>query len=305
MGSFETGPARLTWYQNSVRASQGFVVVDCAALPENLVESILFGHERGAYTGADHAREGLIRQADGGTLFLDEIGELPLSMQKAFLRVIQEHRFRPVGSSRELESNFRLVAATNRNLDKLVQEGRFRGDLLFRLRSFSIELPTLRDRIEDLKQLTRFHSDRICERHGIPPKGFSPEFLKTLAAYPWPGNVRELVNSLEWTIAGARLEPILFSKHLPAQIRIQVAQAGVRHTTDAAEVTQAAGVITPQLRVPLQDFRTTVYDQAEKQYLQDLLAATGKDLVEACRISGLSQSRLYALLKKQEISLHE
>ena len=132
-------------HNNSLRAKKPFVVVDCSALPETLVESILFGHDKGAFTGAEKAREGLIKQADGGTLFLDEVGELPLSVQKAFLRVLQERRFRPVGSSAEISSDFRLIAATNRDLQKMVHEGTFRNDFLFRLRSFIIELPPLRE----------------------------------------------------------------------------------------------------------------------------------------------------------------
>ncbi len=133
-------------HYNSPRAQKNFVVVDCTALPETLVESVLFGHARGAFTGADRSEEGLIKQADGGTLFLDEIGELPLLIQKRFLRVIQEHSFRPVGGRQEVRSNFRLVAATNRNLEDLVRDGRFREDLLFRLRTVVIRItPTERD----------------------------------------------------------------------------------------------------------------------------------------------------------------
>ena len=192
-------------HQNSRRADGCFVVVDCAALPETLIESLLFGHEKGSFTGAEQAREGLVRQAHRGTLFLDEIGELPLSMQKAFLRVLQERRFRPVGSQREVESDFRLVAATNRDLDLMVKQGKFRDDLLFRIRSFIIELPPLRERPEDVKELVRFFLDRLCERYGIAAKGVSPEFLKTMVAYPWPGNVRELANALESTVGATQL----------------------------------------------------------------------------------------------------
>jgi two-component system, NtrC family, response regulator len=286
-------------HDNSGRCGRNFVVVDCAALPETLVESLLFGHEKGAFTGAEQAREGLIRLAHGGTLFLDEVGELPLSMQKAFLRVLQEHRFRPVGSSREIESDFRLVAATNRDLEQLVKQGRFREDLLFRLRSLVIDLPPLRVRTEDIKGLARHHLDRLCERNGWTAKGFSPEFLKTLCAYTWPGNVRELVNALERTVAAARFEPILFPQHLPTPIRVQVAQAQVRHDLPAEEPVGTA----PAPGLPkLQEFRESVYAQAEKQYLSDLMSLSGNSIAEACRLSGLSASRLYALLKCHELS---
>lgn len=289
--------ARAVHY-NSRRAAGNFVVVDCAALPETLIESLLFGHVRGAFTGADQAREGLIRQADGGTLFLDEVGELPLSLQKSFLRVLQEHRFRPVGSQQEMESDFRLVAATNRDLGLMVQKGQFREDLLFRLRSFVIELPPLRERAEDIKELARYFLDRLCERYGLAAKGFAPEFLRTLGAYTWPGNVRELANTLERTVAASRFEPILFPMHLPTHIRVQVTQAHVSRDGQPEERPEAK--LPPE--VPkLHEYRETVYAQAEKQYLQDLLSLSGSNINEACRLSGLSSSRLYALLKSHEL----
>jgi len=285
-------------HQNSNRSNKQFVVVDCAALPENLIEGMLFGHEKGAFTSADQAREGLILQADGGTLFLDEIGEMPLSLQKVFLRVLQEHRFRPVGSNRELESSFRLVTATNRNLNEMVESERFRSDLLFRISTFVIELPSVRERPEDIKELARYHSDRICEHYGTPTKEFSPDFLKMLAAYSWPGNVRELVNTLERTIASARFESTLFPKHLPIHLRIEVTKSAMKRESPSHQPTEhVASFSLPQLH----EVRDSVYANAEKQYLHDLMALTDNNVAEACRVSGLSQSRLYALLKKQGI----
>jgi two-component system NtrC family response regulator len=287
-------------HQNSQRRKKNFVVVDCAALPENLIESMLFGHEKGAFTNADQTREGLILQANGGTLFLDEIGEMPLSLQKVFLRVLQEHRFRPVGSNRELESDFRLVAATNRNLEEMVQNERFRSDLLFRISTFVIELPSIRERPEDIKELTRYHTDRICQHYDTPSKEFSPDFLKMLSAYSWPGNVRELVNTLERTIATARFESILFPKHLPIHLRIEVAKTTMKHETPSNQPAETGSSLTlPQLH----EFRDSIYSNAEKQYLIDLMSLTDNNVTEACRVSGLSTSRLYALLKKQGIQL--
>ena len=165
-------------HQNSRRAAGNFVIVDCTALPETLVESVLFGHMRGSFTGAYVNQDGLVKQADKGTLFLDEIGELPLSMQKSFLRVIQEHRFRPVGGSREVASDFRLVAATNRDLGDMVGRGQFREDLLFRLRSLVIELPSLRERREDIKELILHYMGALCQRFGLEPKGVLPRILE-------------------------------------------------------------------------------------------------------------------------------
>ena len=287
-------------HQNSNRSTRNFVVVDCAALPENLIEGMLFGHEKGAFTNADQAREGLIYQANGGILFLDEIGEMPLSLQKVFLRVLQEHRFRPLGSNRELESDFRLVVATNRNLDEMVKCERFRSDLLFRISTFVIELPSLRERPEDINELARYHTDRICEHYGIPTKEFSPDFLKMLAAYSWPGNVRELVNTLERTIAAARFELILFPKHLPIHLRIEVTKTTMKRETPSQQPTEHSGSFSlPQLH----DLRDSIYSNAEKQYLHDLMVQTGNNVAEACRVSGLSTSRFYALLKKQGIQL--
>jgi two-component system NtrC family response regulator len=288
-------------HQNSNRSNKKFVVVDCAALPENLIEGMLFGHEKGAYTNADNAREGLIYQANGGTLFLDEIGEMPLPLQKVFLRVLQEHRFRPLGSNRELESDFRLVVATNRNLDDMVKSERFRSDLLFRISTFVIELPSIRERPEDIKELARYHIDRICDHYGTPTKEFSPDFLEMLAAYSWPGNVRELVNTLERTIAAARFESILFPKHLPINLRIEVTKTTMKREAPSQKPTEQSGSISLP---PLHELRDSIYSNVEKQYLLDLMVLTDNNVTEACRVSGLSPSRFYALLKKQGIQLH-
>ena len=285
-------------HQNSSRAGGNFIVVDCAALPENLVESLLFGHEKGAFTGADQSREGLVRQANGGTLFLDEVGELPMSLQKAFLRVLQEHCFRPVGGLREVESNFRLVTATNKDLAKMAREGHFREDLLFRLQSFIIELPPLRERREDIKDLVRYHLDTFCERYNLAPKGVSPEFISTLSAYDWPGNVRELVNALERTVSSARFEHILFPKHLPVNIRVELAKATIGQEASSPPTSTVQAASQPS---PLHDFRENILNQAEKQYFQDLMALVNDNIAEACRLAGISQSRLYALLKKHDI----
>ncbi|HDG97967.1 MAG TPA: sigma-54-dependent Fis family transcriptional regulator, partial [Desulfobacterales bacterium] len=261
-----------------------------------------FGHVKGAFTGAERSQDGLIKQADGGTLFLDEVGELPLSIQSAFLRVLQERRFRPIGGSQEIASNFRLVAATNRDLDQMVKKGHFRQELLFRLRAFTIELPPLREHLEDLKELVMYHMARICQRYGTGTKGISPEFLDALAAHDWPGNVRELVNTLERAIAAARHEPILFPKHLPTYIRVKAVRASVSKEEAAKKGSLRAA--TSSVTLPsLRDFREAAVSDAERQYLRDLIALTKGDIREACQISGLSRSRLYALLKKHRLSL--
>jgi two-component system NtrC family response regulator len=284
-------------HANSRRARRNFVVVDCTSLPETLVESVLFGHMRGAYTGAETTEEGLIKQADGGTLFLDEIGELPLSIQKKFLRVIQEHSFRPVGGRREIASDFRLVSATNKSLETMVGEGRFREDLLFRLRTLVIVTPVLRQIPEDIQELTAFYMNDLCERFGIVAKRASPEFWATVTAYPWPGNVRELIQALEKALISAKEEPMLFPKHLPTYIRIQVAR---RAFPERPAPQEKPGIRTGVPGVPpqLKEIRRAAVDEAERRYLKDLLSYCHGDKAEACRISGLSRSRFYTLLRR-------
>lgn len=288
-------------HENSSRYNNNFVVVDCAALPDTLVESVLFGHEKGAFTGADRKQDGLIKQADNGTLFLDEVGELPLPVQKTFLRVLQEHRFRPVGGKQEIKSDFRLVAATNKDLDEMVQSGRFRNDLMFRLRALTIKPPPLREHIEDIKALSMYHVAKFCERHQIGTKGFSPEFFEALSAYDWPGNVRELVNTLETSFAAARHDHTLFATHLPVHIRVHAARISVGRKPSAG-VSAAKDSDYPKTFPSLRDFRIDATAKAEKQYLQDLISSNKSNISEARRISGLSRSRLYELLKKHKIS---
>jgi len=299
-------------HTNSPRREKSLVVVDCAALPETLVGSVLFGHEKGAFTGAEKAREGLILQADGGTLFLDEVGELPLTIQGNFLRVLEERRFRPLGARREKKSDFRLVAATNRDLEQMAVNGQFREDLLFRLRSLVIALPPLKERGQDLKDLVFYYIARICERSGIGVKGISPEFLEALEAYSWPGNVRELVSILDSAISAAFYEPTIFPQHLPVHIRVLQARAAVRMPPKSA-VPETAEATIPESphHDPLpetaglstyRDFRESALAEMEKDYFLKLLRATRGNVQEACRVSGLSRSRLYALIKKCQVS---
>ena len=299
----ETGTGKelfaLAIHKNSARADRNFVVVDCAALPETLVESTLFGHLRGAFTGADKPREGLVKQADGGTLFLDEVGELPMSIQKAFLRVLQERRFRPVGGGPEVSSDFRLIAATNRRLEDMVRSGAFREDLMFRLRTIVLDLPPLREAKEDIKDLVVHYVLKFCEQYGIPMKSFSPEFHDVLMAYDWPGNVRELIQALEKAIVSAKDESVLFPRDLPEHIRVHLARASVLRKRVPSSPPPQAGE-EPGVG-SLADFREAGLAKLEADYLASLMRRTSGDIAEACRISGLSRSRLYALLKRHRI----
>jgi two-component system NtrC family response regulator len=313
----ETGTGKESFakliHRNSLAPESNFIVVDCAALPEPLVESVLFGHVKGAFTGADGDRKGLIQQADGGTLFLDEVGELPISIQKKFLRVLQERRFKPVGGTREVQSKFRLISATNRNLDEMVAQGRFREDLLYRLRTFHIDLPPLRLCQEDIKNLAVHYIDHLCWHHGLETKTFVPEFMTVLESYHWPGNIRELINTLEKAILADRYAPKLFPMHLPAAIRMIGIQSALNQKsathgekTGPPASMDADTVLSIPLRFSqplpsLKQLRDQVTGQIEARYLTHLMLSSANDLDNACKVSGLSKPRIYALLKKHSI----
>jgi two-component system NtrC family response regulator len=284
-------------HKNSSRSDNGFVVVDCAALPETLVGSVLFGHIKGAFTGAESAQDGLVKQAHGGTLFLDEVGELPFSVQKVFLRVLQEQRFRPVGDKDEVKSNFRVIAATNRDLDKMVKSGHFRKDLLYRLKALTINLPPLRERPKDIIDIALFHAIKCCERNHIGSKGFSPEFLEALKSYNWPGNVRELVNSLETALITAEHAHNLLPVHLPEHIRIKAVRASFENQKESFADSKKNGTVP----VSLPSFREFI-ESAECKYFQNLISHTQRNIKASCNISGLSRSRLYGLMKKHNLS---
>lgn len=211
-------------HRNSLRASGPFVTVDCGAIAKTLTESELFGHERGAFTGADRQRHGLVLQADGGTLFLDEVGELALPQQRTFLRVLEDQRFRPVGGKTELFSNFRLVAATNRSLTDMVNRGTFRKDLMFRLQAIHMHLPPLRERLEDVPELALLFVERGCARYGFGHKTLNDAYLRELAGYTWPGNVRELLHVVEQSLIRGRYAAELLPEHLPSSVRVAVAR---------------------------------------------------------------------------------
>lgn len=185
----------------SDRAKEAFVAINCGALPEQLLESELFGHAKGAFTGAVTQHEGLFQSAQGGTLFLDEIGDMPTSLQVKLLRAIQERIIRPVGSTRSIEIDVRVISATHRNLELAMEDGEFREDLYYRLNVVNLDLPPLRDRPEDIPLLARYFVEKSAQRHNPKVKGISPGALHILAQAAWPGNVRQLENVVEQTVA--------------------------------------------------------------------------------------------------------
>ncbi len=301
-------------HKNSNRSSGNFVVVDCTALTESLVESTLFGHKKGSFTGAQFDRQGLINAADGGTLFLDEVGEMPLSIQKVFLRVLQEKQFRPIGAVKEQVSNFRLIAATNRNLDDMVEKGLFRNDLLFRINTMRVHLPPLHQRTGDIAELAMVRVGRLCEKFGVEHKKFGDDFIPTLNEYTWPGNVRELFNILERAVIDAGGENTLYAMHLPRSLRIQVAKAQISQLTGREVIEATNSQIHPLVQtvgqkifddifdsalLPLKEFKNT----AEKIYLGELIRQCDGNMQKIMHVSGLSRSHFYALLKKYHLSL--
>jgi len=231
----------------SPRRERLFVPVNCAALSEGILESELFGHKRGSFTGAVADRRGLFEVADGGTLFLDEVSEMPLALQAKLLRVLQEGEIRPVGESRSRIVDVRVVAATNRRLDEEVKSGRFREDLYFRLRVLPIRLPSLRDRREDVPQLARYLVRRLSAQLGKPVGDPTPEMLAVLARHAFPGNVRELANELERAIIfaepGAPLTEDLLSDDLQAQAAATSAPGALQQRTDGFEREQIVAVL--------------------------------------------------------------
>ncbi len=278
-------------HANSRRRGGPFVVVDCSNMTDTLVESMLYGHVKGAFTGAHVDRQGLVAEADGGTLFLDEVGELPPALQKSFLRVLQERRFRPVGSQREQSSDFRLVAATNRDLDAMAAEGDFRSDLLFRIRTVDIVIPPLRERGHDRRRLAEHFTGRICGRYGLPIKELSRELLEVIEGYGWPGNVRELANVMEAALVNAGQDPVIYPKHLPSHVRLSF--------LDEADGQARARGPARQARPGADDGHAAMPSYREhkaerdRDYFVRLLEAVGHDIPRASRVSGLSVPSVY------------
>lgn len=252
-------------HQLSNRAQRPFVPVNCAAISAELIESELFGHVKGAFTGASEARNGLFYYAHGGTLFLDEIGELPLAMQTKLLRALEERRIRPVGSEREVPVDVRIVAASNRDLAADVAAGNFRHDLYFRLAVVDITIPTLRSRTEDIPDLARHFMSMFSSQLGVEPLPLDPDIVRRLAAYPWPGNVRELRNFIERS---------LILGNFPLQGMLANAPSPMPE---------------PQEEITLEEM---TLEEVEKRHIQRVLAAVGGNKSEAARRLGVSRKTL-------------
>ncbi len=258
-------------HEKSGRNGKAFIVIDCSAYPSTLLESELFGHEKGAFTGAIRQKSGRFEQADGGTVFLDEIGEIPLPAQIKLLRVLQTHQFERLGGEQTLSMNLRVIAATNRNLLDEVKRGHFREDLYYRLNVIPIQLPPLRERRNDIPMLARHFLRRFAAEHGKKIEGLSPESMGLLLDYPWPGNVRELENTLEHAVVlvkSGRIGPV----HLPSALHAFASSSQIAKPSTMAE--------------------------NESRLLQATMEDCGWNKREAARRLGISRSTLYEKLKK-------
>ncbi len=221
-------------HYNSRRAKGPFIKVNCAALPESLLESELFGHEKGAFTGAQTLRQGLFERANEGTLLLDEIGEMPLVLQAKLLRILQEREFERIGGHQTIKVDIRIIAATNRDLQAMVKEGTFREDLFYRLNVIHLILPPLRDRREDISLLANHFLQKFSSENQRDIIDIDPMAMSLLTAWSWPGNIRELSNVIERAVV-MNSGPIIFSEDLPPQIRQPVCNAGEAKTAPVGE----------------------------------------------------------------------
>lgn len=259
---------------NSRRAGHPFLAVNCGAIPEDLLESELFGHSKGAFTGAVNDKAGLFRAASGGTVFLDEIAELPLALQSKLLRAIQEREVTPVGTSTPVKFDARIVAATNRDLEKEVSDGRFREDLFYRLNVVEIDLPSLRERTEDIPLLARYFSGRTARGQNLPEKPITIPAMEALTAYEWPGNIRELENAVERAFILSGDE-------------ITVADLPKKVVSDTFKQVQ-------------QDVEMRSLEDVERDYVAEVMTAFDNDKVRAARVLGIDLSTLYRKLKRYD-----
>lgn len=280
-GESGTGKERLARYihEHSSRRKGPFVAINCGALPEQLLESELFGHKKGAFTGAAEDTKGLFEAAEGGTLFLDEIGETSPGLQVRLLRALQERTVRPVGATRDVPVDVRIVAATNRDLEVLVAEKSFRKDLYYRLRVVPLHVPPLRERREDLLPLARAFIARTCTENSCGPCALSSEVLDLLLAHDWPGNVRELENAIERAVILAENQPTIRPEDLPPEVR--EARPSAVHTEALPSILTLAEV--------------------EKRHILDTLKRLEGNRKETARVLGIGENTLHRKLKSYGI----
>ena len=280
-------------YHHSRRAEQPFLAINCAAIPEALLESELFGHEEGAFTGATRRRIGKFEQCDGGTLFLDEIGDMSASLQAKMLRVLQDQQFQRVGSHETIRTQVRVLAATNHDLDKLVEEGRFRKDLYYRLKVVTIRVPSLRDHMEDVPELAHYFLFRFDRELALDLRGFAPEALQLLQAHAWPGNVREVQSAIKQAMLHATGHTVL-AEHLPEELRRPALPQPPSGETSALDLAQWIDTL---LQEGARDLHAKVMEAAERTLLPQVLRHTHGHQAQASALLGLSRATLRSKLR--------
>lgn len=269
-----------------------FVPINCGAIPENLLESELFGHVKGAFTGADRPRKGRFESANGGTLFLDEIGEMPLALQVKLLRVLQEREFIPLGSSTPKKVTFRLVAATNRDLDEASEEGSFRQDLLYRLDVVRLQVPPLREREMDVAPLAEHFLHLYAERNRSNVSGFSEDALTLMAGYDWPGNVRELENLVQGALVLKR-EGVIEVSDIERRLRFKPGQR--------ESLTQPGGQHTAELPEDGLQLRETL-EELEREFIRQALRRSEGNKAQAAGLLGMNRTTLVEKLKRHPVT---
>jgi DNA-binding NtrC family response regulator len=292
-------------HDRSARHKGPFVALNCAAIPESLQESELFGHEKGAFTGAVGRHSGRFEQANGGTLFLDEIGEIAPSLQAKLLRVFQERRFHRVGGTQEVQVDVRIVAATHRDLFADVAQGRFREDLYYRLAVFELEVPPLRDRPGDLPLLVERLTADLAKKHNKPDLELHPDTLELLTRYRWPGNVRELQNALERAVVVAS-DRLVRAEDLPRRVNNPLTPNATQASSSA---TLSAGPTLPtrpadnqpRAAPPTEPTPILPVIELERRAILDALARTGSNVSEASRLLGIPRTTMYRKLKRHDI----
>jgi transcriptional regulator with PAS, ATPase and Fis domain len=272
-------------HSRSRRAEKPMVKLNCAAFPQAMIEGELFGYVKGAFTGATSDFPGMIAEADGGTLFLDEISEMPTELQTRFLRVLQEREYRSLGSTKTRKADFRVIAATNRPVQQAMAENRLRSDLYYRINTFQIELPPLRERKEDIPPLVASFVRRFSQQLGKPEPSIAPEAFQKLLDYGWPGNVRELQNAIEYAVVLARQSQITV-KELPAEVQLPV----VLQKTERAVASQSSG--------PARSL-----EEMERSAILDALAQCHGNKKKAAELLGIQRPTLYNKMKRYGIQL--
>lgn len=295
-------------HMRSDRRNKPFLAINCAAMSESLIDSELFGHERGAFTGAAAAHKGLFEAAHDGVLFLDEIGDVPLQTQVRLLRALQENEIRPVGATISRTVNVRVVCATNVDLARAMREGKFRDDLYYRISTFRITLPPLRERRDDVPLIAQHLLDKQSRRSNRGLQAFGDHALAALVAYSWPGNVRELANAVEHA-ATLCTGDLIEAEHLPSYVTSSAPARGQHRvfTPSSHELHRMLthdGAIGSVSSTPYSEARAQLIDDFERRYLDDLLIACEGNMSEASRRSGIDRSNLRRMLRRHDIRVH-